>query len=59
VNIDLLLKFLRKVLHRKQEPTEPFLKSIIAAKDLSSAESIRHGKQNEKVLRSHYTEALE
>ena len=43
-----------KVLHRKKEPTEPFLKSILQAKDLSNVASIRHGKQNEKVVRSHY-----
>lgn len=48
-----------KVLHRKKEPTEPFLKSIFEAKDLSNVASIRHGKQNEKVVRSHYARKMQ
>ena len=48
-----------KVLHRKKEPTEPFLKSIWQAKDLSNVASIiRRGKQNEKVVRSHYARKM-
>ena len=48
-----------KVLHRKQEPTEPFLKSIFETKDLSNVSGIRHGKQNEKVVRSHYARKIQ
>lgn len=48
-----------KVLHRKKEPTEPFLKSIFEAKDLSNVASIRHGKQNEKVVRSLYARKMQ
>ena len=43
----------------QKEPTEPFLKSILQAKDLSNVASIRHGKQNEKVVRSHYARKMQ
>ena len=39
-----------KVLYRKKEPSEPFLKSIFEPKDLSKVSSIQHGKQNEVIV---------
>ena len=41
--------YFEKYFVRKQESTEPFLKSIFEAKHLSNVASIRHGQQNEKV----------
>jgi len=53
------LKF-GKVLHREKEPTEPFLKSILPAKDLSNVASIRHGKLSSWIsLCKENAEALE
>ena len=59
VNFDKRLQILAKYFIEKKEPTEPFLKSIFEAKDLSNVASIRHGKQNEKVVRSHYARKMQ
>ena len=59
VNFDLTASTFGKILHRKKEPKEPFLKSIFEAKDLSNVALIRHGKQNEKVVRSHYARKMQ
>ena len=59
VNFDLQLQLLGKYFTEKKEPTEPFLKSIFEAKDLSNVALIRHGKQNEKVVGSHYARKMQ
>ena len=41
-----------KVLYRKKEPSESFMKSIFEPKDLSKVSSIQHGKHNEVIVRS-------
>jgi len=51
--------YFEKYFVRKQESTEPFLKSIFEAKHLSNVASIRHGRQNEKVTRSHYAKKIQ
>lgn len=48
-----------KVLYRKKEPSEPFLKSIFEPKDLSKVSSIQHGKQNEVIVRSKYARKMQ
>lgn len=48
-----------KVLYRKKEPSESFMKSIFEPKDLSKVSSIRHGKTNEVIVRSLYARKMQ
>ena len=48
-----------KVLYRKKEPSESFMKSILEPKDLSKVSSIQHGKHNEAIVRSLYARKMQ
>ena len=48
-----------KVLYRKKEPSESFMKSIFEPKDLSKVSSIQHGKHNEVIVRSLYARKMQ
>ena len=48
-----------KVLYRKKEPSESFIKSIFEPKDLSKVSSIQHGKHNEVIVTSLYARKMQ
>ena len=48
-----------KVLYRKKEPSESFMKSIFELKDLSKVSSIQHFKHNEVRVRSLYARKMQ
>lgn len=48
-----------KVLNRKRQPSEQFLRDIFCPKDLSKVPSIRHGRQQEIAARSMYCRKMQ
>ena len=48
-----------KVIKRKRPPTESFLRDIFVPKDLSKVSSIRHGRQQELIVRSLYRRKMQ
>ena len=48
-----------KVIKRKRPPTESFLRDIFVPKDLSKVSSIRHGRQQELIVRSLYSRKMQ
>jgi len=48
-----------KVLYRKKEPSESFMKSIFEPKDFSKVSSIQHCKHNEVIVRSLYARKIQ
>ena len=48
-----------KVLYRKKEPSESFMKSLFEPEDLSKVSSIQHGKHKEVIVRSLYARKMQ
>ena len=48
-----------KVIKRKRPPTESFLRDIFVPKDLSKVSSIRHGRQQELIVRTLYSRKMQ
>ena len=48
-----------KVVKRKRPPTESFVRDIFVPKDLSKVSSIRHGRQQELIVRSLYNRKMQ
>ena len=48
-----------KVVERKRPPTESFVRDIFVPKDLSKVSSIRHGRQQELIVRSLYSRKMQ